>query len=237
LIPDDDIFGADDPPPARPPTEAEQGMAAEFEARDRERREARDRVYQRLRLDAQACARTMSRSPRLYSPDAWEEVVAKALKDYRSGMSLLDQLGAYGLLDAPTAAMLLAIRAGLIEETNATSASELALIDMAVLSQANAMRIQGIIGNVALILEAEMFGQPTLRAKWKSQYGQPGLAIEEHVARLRDTLLPIAEKAQRIAREHIEAISRMRQQPSLSVERAEAVNVVLLPPGPAAGPV
>jgi hypothetical protein len=127
--------------------------------------------------------------------------------------------------------MLLAIRSGLIEETNAASASEFALIDIAVISYANAMRIQRIIGNTALIIEVEMFGQPTLRARWKTEYGgRPedirGLAVEEHVARLRDQLLPLAEKAQRIAREHVDAISRMRQQPALSVERAEAVGVV-----------
>jgi hypothetical protein len=83
----------------------------------------------------------------------------------------MDQLGADRLIDAPTAGMLLAIRRGLIEETNATSASELVLIDMAVLAYANAMRLQSMIGNTALLIETEMFGQPTLRAKWKKQYG------------------------------------------------------------------
>jgi hypothetical protein len=48
-----------------------------------------------------------------------------------------------------------------------------------------------MIGNTALVLEAEMFGQPSLRAKWKKKYGArpediSGLAVEEHVARLRD---------------------------------------------------
>jgi hypothetical protein len=52
------------------------------------------------------------------------------------------------------------------------------------------MRFQSMIGNTALVLEAEMFGQPSLRAKWKKKYGaRPedinGLAVEEHVARLR----------------------------------------------------
>jgi hypothetical protein len=45
-----------------------------------------------------------------------------------------------------------------------------------------------------------MFGQRTLRAKWKKEYGgRPedvqGLAVEEHVARLRDKLLPLAERS------------------------------------------
>jgi hypothetical protein len=81
-----------------------------------------------------------------------------------------------------------------------------------------------------------MFGQPSLRAKWKSEYGGrreniQGLAVEEHVARLRDKLLPLVEKSHRIARESVEAVSRMRQVPALSVERTEAVNVVLISRG------
>ena len=83
---------------------------------------------------------------------------------------------------------------------------------MAVIDFANAMRLQSIVGNTALIIEAEMFGQPMLRAKWKKKYGgRPediaGLAVEEHVARLRDQILPLVERAQRLAREHLEAIA------------------------------
>ena len=162
-------------------------------------------------------------------------MVLKAAEDYRSGMGLIDQLGAFGLLDPAMVGMLIAIRRGLFEETNASSARELVLIDMAVVAYANAMRLQSMIGNTALIIESEMFGQPTLRAKWMNEYGgRPediqGLAVEEHVARLRDQLLPLVERAHRTARESIEAIGRMRQAPSMRVERAEAVNIVLLAP-------
>ena len=179
--------------PPRPLTEAERASAAAFEVRLREREEIRDRTYRQLLLDAQACARSMRFSPQLDSPEEWEATVTKALADYWSGRALMDQLGADRLLDAPTAGMLLAIRRGLTEETNATSASELMLIDMAVLDFANAMRLQSMIGNAALIIETEMFGQRTLRANWKKEYGgRPenimGLAVEEHVARLRDQL-------------------------------------------------
>ena len=162
LIPDGDIFG-DDAPPRRPRTEAEQAAAAEFEARLRARGDRLEQEYRRLRLDAQACQRSMSRSPRLQSPDAWEATVTKAADDYRSGLALIDQLGAFGLLDPAQAGMLLAIRRGLIEETNAASTDELVLIDMAVVAYANAMRLQAMIGNTRLIIESEMFGQPTLR--------------------------------------------------------------------------
>jgi hypothetical protein len=235
LISDGDISG-DDATPTRPLTAAEQAAAAELEARHHMHCEWLDQEYRRLRLDAQACQRSMSRSPRLQSPDEWEAMVTKAADDYRSGLALIDQLGAFGLLDPALAGMLLAIRRGLIEETNAASTDELVLIDMAVVAYANAMRLQSMIGNTALIIESEMFGQPTLQAKWKNQYGGRaedirGLAVEEHVARLRDQLLPLVERAHRTARESIEAISRMRQAPAMRVERAEAVSIRLMAPG------
>jgi hypothetical protein len=222
--------------PARPLTEAERQDLAAFEARQREREELRDRTYRQLMLDAQACARSMFHAQQLDSPEEWEATVRKSLADYRSGRALMDQLGADRLLDAPTAGMLLAIRRGLIEETSASSASELVLIDMAVIAYANAMRLQSMIGNTSLLIEMEMFGQPTLRAKWKKEYGgRPediqGLAVEDHVARLRDKLLPLVEKSHRIARENIQAITRMRQTPSMAVERSEAVNILLVAPG------
>ena len=78
------------------------------------------------------------------------------------------------------------------------------LIGMAVIAFANAMRVQPIIGNTARIIESELFGQPTLPAKRKQQFGgRPedicGLAVEEHVARLRETQLPLGERFHQMA--------------------------------------
>jgi hypothetical protein len=44
-----------------------------------------------------------------------------------------------------------------------------------------------------------LFGQPKLRARWKNQYGgRPedirGLAVDEHVTRLREALMPLIER-------------------------------------------
>jgi hypothetical protein len=205
---------------------------AEAVARCRERQKYWDRTYQRLLQDAQACARAMSFSPQLDAPEAWEKTVAKSLEDYRSGRALMDQLGADRLLDAPTAGTLLAIRRGLIEETGAETASEMMLIDLAVIAYADAMRIQTMIGNTALIIDSEMFAQQSMRAKWKSTHGGrhdtiQGLVVEDHLRALRDRLMPLVEKFHRLAREHIETIDRIRQKPAVRVERAEAINLVL----------
>jgi hypothetical protein len=126
---------------------------------------------------------------------------------------------------------LLVIRRGLIEETGATSTSELALIDMAVCAYANAMRIQSIIGNTALLLEAELFGQASLQSRYENDHDDRSsdrLSAEDHVAALRERLLPSVEKFHRVARESIEAVGRIRKAPAMRVERTEAISIVLI---------
>jgi hypothetical protein len=205
---------------------------AEAVARCREHQAHLDRTYQRLLQDAQACYRAMSFSPQLDTPEAWEKTVAKSLQDYRSGRALMDQLGADKLLAPPTAGILLAIRRSLIEETGVETASEMLLIDLAVIAHANAMRIQTMIGNIALIIESEMFGQQSMRAKWRSTHGRryetiQGLAVEDHLRLLADRLMPLVERFHRLAREHIETIDRFRRKPAVSVERVGAISLVL----------
>lgn len=225
----DPSLGEEPSEPFQPLTEEE---VAAIAARAHERCEYWDRVYSSLRSDAQSRARSMRNSPLFGDPGKWEDIIDRSLDDYRSGRSLMDHLGADRLIDPALTGMLLAIRRGLIEEMNAASMADYVLVDMAVIAFANAMRIQSTIGNTALIIEGEMFGQPTLRAKWKAQYGgRPedirGLAVEEYVGRLRDGLLPLAEKFNRMGDSAIEGIRRQRRMPSVEVERAPPVVVRL----------
>jgi len=225
----DDTLGQ---PPAGPPSVLTEAERTEIEARHREHREHLDRVYDELLLDAQACGRAMQFSPGLDHPAEWQDIASRSLDDYRGGRALMDHLGAARLLDPATTGMLLAIRRGLIEENNATSIAEYVLIDMAVIAFANAMRLQSIVGNTSLVIEGEMFGQPTLRAKWENVHGgRPpeikGLAVDEHVAKLRDSIMPLVERFHRMGRESIDALVRMRLAPAISVERAAPVTIVL----------
>ena len=78
----------------------------------------------------------------------------------------------------------------------------------------------------------ELFGQPTLRAKWRKEHGGrlDGLAVEEHVQRLREQIMSLVERFNRMGREGLEALGRARQAPSMAVERAEAISIVLVDP-------
>jgi len=209
---------------------------AELDAEHRERAAYWDEVYRNLRIDAQACARSMRFSPTFGDPpepNKFEDTVSKSLDDYRSGRALMEHMGADRLIDPATTGMLLAIRRGLIEETGAATIGDYVLIDMAVIAFASAMRLQSIVGNAALIIESEMFGQPSLRAKWRRGYGYrpediQGLAVEEHVRRLCEQIMPLVERFNRMGREGLEALGRTRQAPSLAVERAKAINIVVV---------
>jgi hypothetical protein len=114
-------------------------------------------------------------------------------------------MGADRLIDPALTGMLLAIRRGLIEEIHSPTMADFMLIDMAVIAFANQMRLQSIVGNTSLMLESELFGQPTLRARWKKHYGgRPenirGLVADEHVERLRERVMPVIEKCSRYER-------------------------------------
>ena len=206
---------------------------ADIEAQRLEDKDRRDRVYDQLRLDSQATARAMENCPLFAGRTEWNDIVWRSLDDYRSGRSLMTHLGAARLVDPATTGMLLAVRRGLIEETGATTMSELVLIDIAVTAFANAMRIQATVGNTALLLEAEMFGQPGLQAKWTTACAGRsekirGLAVDEHVALLRDRLMPLVERFHRLGRESVEAFGRIRQAPSPQVEQAGTIEIVLI---------
>jgi hypothetical protein len=196
---------------------------AEIEARGSVSVDHWERVYRGLRIDAQSCARSMSSSPLVGTEKAWTDIVDRSLDDYRSGRSLMEHLGADRLIDPALTGMLLAIRRGLIEEIHSPSMADFVLIDTAVIAFANAMRLQSIVGNTALIIESELFGQPTLRG------GRPGdrhnLAVGQHVERLRETLVPLVEKFNRMGNEAIGAIRRQREAPSALVERARPLEI------------
>jgi hypothetical protein len=206
---------------------------AEIEAQVREAKERSNCLYEEFLRDARPFVRG-TLSPGAESLGRWGSSVLCALEDFRFGRALLEQLGADRLLHPRTTATFLAMRRGLIEEFNATSASELMLIDTAVIASANAARLEAMVGNTALLIESEMFRQQSMRAKWKKTHGSRheqinGLAVDEHITMLRDRLMAIAERFHRMARESLEALGRMRQAPSLSVERAVAVQIVLIP--------
>jgi hypothetical protein len=119
---------------------------AEYERRLAER-------HERLMGDARAAYRAMDGWGTVKSREDWEQTVERARDEYDQGAFLIDRLGAECHLDPPLIAVLLRLRRGLIDEHGATTAAELMVIDLAVLSYYHTLRINGWVGNFAALIE------------------------------------------------------------------------------------
>jgi hypothetical protein len=200
----------------------------DLEARLQAAQQADQWHYDQLRRDARAVMRASQGWDRVRSPEAWQEVCEEAQRRYQSGQFLLERLGAERFLDPQLMATLWHLRQSLIAQSGTTPTS-LILIDLAVTSYYNALRIQGWIGDLALWIEHEAFGQGPLRVKLREEYGARGdsLAVEERLRRLREQLLPLWERAQRQVMSTLEALEKRHKGvwPLMAIGRVGQVNV------------
>src|ERR1700730_7592400 len=183
---------------------------------------------QQLRRNTRATYRAMEGWQRVGSEEDWLKVCADSREQYESGRFLLDRLGAERYLDPKLMATLLALRQRLIAEWGMTTAAEAMLVDLAVLNYYHAFRVQGWIGNLALHLEQQFFGQDAF-ATTGQERGRPGgrRAGEDLVRRLGEQLQPLSDRANRMFIRNLEAIKELRRGlvPAIAIGRAEHVTV------------
>jgi hypothetical protein len=121
------------------------------------------------------------------------------------------------------------LRQGLLEAYGADSPAMMMVIDLAVMTYANALRVQGWIGDLSLVIEHELFGEDSLKVKLRQQYGVQfsGFTVEEHLRRLREQLLPLCERVNRQLLQNLQALQRPRPGalPMVAIGRAAQVNV------------
>ncbi len=125
--------------------------------------------------------------------------------------------------------MLLDLRRRLIEEYGDTPAAMM-LIDRAVAAYQDFIRISGWTGNTSLMIEHEFFGRDRPCFEFRDRRGQEGskiqgLTVEQHLARLREGLIPLAERCGRVMREALAALEGLRAGPSPAVERSRPVQI------------
>jgi hypothetical protein len=201
-------------------------LAAEFHAA----RQADQERAKQLRWDARAVMRAMQGWRDIGTIEEWQAACEDAVKRYKSGRFLLERLGAERFLDPQFMATLWQLRQGLLEEYGAESPAMTMVIDLAVMSYANALRIQGWIGDLALTIEHECFTGDSLKVKLRQQYGAPqfdGFIVEEHLGRLKEQLLPLFERVNRQLIQNLQALQRLRpgSSPMVAIGRAAQVNV------------
>jgi hypothetical protein len=200
---------------------------AEAQKREARYRQEWNAINAALRDNSMAVTRAMARWHR--TPGERERHTEQVLTQFESGAFLLDRLGAEGVMDQGLATVLLQFRRRLIEEYGDGPAA-LMLIDRAVAAYQDFIKVEGWIGNLALQIEHEFFGTRGPSANFQDRYGHTGgtirgLTVEQHLARLRDELMPLAERCGRVMREALAALEMLRAVPSHAVEKSKPVKV------------
>jgi hypothetical protein len=188
---------------------------------------------QRLRWLARATHRAMAGSHRVQSEEDWGKLLAEAHQEYDSGAFLLERLGAERYLDPKLMATLLKRRQSIIAEWGITTAAETMLVDLAVVHYALALRVEGWIGDLAVRIEHEFFGDDAFTEVVKGQRRVADrFAVAERVQRLGEQLMPILDRTNRMMIRNLKAIKELRQGqvPAIAIGRAEQVTVTNRPP-------
>jgi len=200
---------------------------AEADERDRQRQREWALVVQALNDNSLAVVRAMRR----FRNEAEQEQVERVLTSHEAGSFLIDRLGAGLVVDQDLAVVLLNLRRRLIDEYG-SGPSAMMLIDRAVAAYQDFIRITGWTGNAALMVEAEFFGRDRPRAGLRDRHGEiRGLTVEQHLARMREELIPLAERCGRVMREALASLEMLNAAPSQAVERSRPARIsVILEP-------
>jgi hypothetical protein len=174
------------------PTPADVAEGEEFERRNRAKTQ---QLFKQLKAGAQAIYGLMDGGVGMRSTAQWAELLEQAGDALGSGEFLVRTLGAERYLDPKTVALLLTLRQNLIAELPRPTAMDLMLIDSAILAYYNQLRLQGWIGNSALVIESGLFGQD-LRDEYHGE--ATAEKIEEQVRRLADVILPMQDRMNRM---------------------------------------
>jgi len=97
------------------------------------------------------------------------------------------------------------LRQNLIADLLTPSTADLMRIDAAVIAYFNMLRAQGLIGNLTLAVEQELFGEEGLRRIHGEIVGN---RLEEQGRRLAEVLLPLQERASRMMNRSLDALPR-----------------------------
>jgi hypothetical protein len=184
----------------------------------------------RISLNDNAMA--VTRAMRRFRDESEQDQVERVLSSYEDGRFLIDRLGAGIVADQDLAVVLLDLRRRLRDEYGDTPAVMM-LIDRAVSAYQDFTRVTGWVGNLELSIEHEFFGRDGPSAQFRDRYGREGatvrgLTVEQHLAHLREDLIPLAERCGRVMREALAALETLRAAPSQAVERSRPTRISVI---------
>jgi hypothetical protein len=203
----------------------------DLEIRLQKARAEDQRRYTHLLWDARAVMRAMEgwRGSDLETEAGWRQACEEARQRYHSGRFLIERLGAERFLEPQLMAILWQLRQTLMEEYGTEAPTGTMLIDLAVMTYYNALRVQGWIGDLALHIEHAFFCQdgPTAKLRQKCGYQVEGLVVEESLQRLAEQLMPLFERANRQLLRNLQALRTLRHgpPPAVAIGHAGQVNL------------
>jgi hypothetical protein len=188
------------------------------------------RRYTQLLWDARAVMRAMQGWHAIdrNTEAGWRQACEEARERYHSGRFLIEHLGAERFLEPHLMAILWQLRQTLIDEYASQSPTVTMLIDLAVVNYYHALRVQGWMGDLALQIEHECFGQEGPTAKLRNNWGvAEGLAVEHTLRRLAEQLLPLFERANQQLIQNLQALRTLRHgpPPAVAIGHAGQVNL------------
>jgi hypothetical protein len=188
------------------------------------------RRYRQLLWDARAVMRAMQGWQAIdrNTGAGWRHACEEARESYHSGSFLIERLGAERFLDPSLMAILWQLRQTLVEEYGTQAPTATMVIDLAVMTYYNALRVQGWMGDLALQIEHECFRQEGPTAKLRHTWGSAeGLVVEDRLRRLAEHLLPLFERANRQLLQNLHALRTLRQSkpPAVAIGHAGQVNL------------
>jgi hypothetical protein len=163
------------------------------------------------------------RAMRRFRHESEQEQVERVLTNFEEGRFLIDRMGAESTVDPDLAVVLLDLRRRLREEYG-TDPAAVMLIDRAVSAYQDFIRVNGWIGNLSIQIEREFFGSDGPRAEFRGRSIR-GLTVEQHLAHLREGLLPLAERCGRVMREALAALEVLDAAPSRAVEQSRPLRI------------
>ena len=160
--------------------------------------------------------------------NGWQDIVQQAEEDLATGHWLINQLGAERYLDPTAMAVLFLYRRKLIEEEcqGQATASELMLIDSALITYRHFIRVTGWIGNLALLTEDELFHIEGPRVKWKAQGAEHELLVKDFADKLESQLFPLLDRLNRMLIRNLRTLRSLRTKPLPNVTIAGHVGQV-----------
>ena len=172
-------------------------------AHERRVRVEMDQQFRRLKDESRAIFGLVKGRPGVRSPQVWADLLEKAGDEIGSGKFLTRQLGAENYLAPEITAVLITLRQNLIAELGQPSTAKIMQIDAAIVAYFNLLRTQGWIGNLALVVERQLFGQEPLNEIHGPQVGD---RLEEQLRRLAEIMMPLQDRAHRMMMRSLSAI-------------------------------